>query len=419
MAIKKIIKIVFFCIFLFFAHFVWAKIDLFFWKYYKNITVRPGWNIIKIDDEIIKYSARGLRDLRIVNDRYEEVPYRILGPQERIVKLDRPKIISNTYLPGKYSVIVLDLGKKHKPVNSLRINTISENFHRSVSVYASDDNNKWQILKDKICIYDYTDRAKYFHNQKTKIKFPQTDLRYLKLEISDQNNNPIKINSVNLEYYKKEEAKELKKRPRFRVKDNVDNNSKEIFVDLGPGRLPVNEIELFIDNEDFGLPVQLLASFDGINWRTVGNYYIFKYNTSNLCSHNLVLQFEESNERYFKIIVFNQNDKSLKIVGLEFAASYNKIIFSASKDREYRLYYGNQYAKFPEYNLEENFSYIDLNDAYVAQISSQYKNSKFVTPEQKKEKNKKISSLLEYGIIITSIILLILIYRFIAVSRRY
>ncbi len=418
MAFKKIIKIVSFCAIFLFAHLVWAKIDLSFWKYYKDVTVRPGWNIVKIDDEIIKYSTRGLRDLRIVNDRYEEVPYKILGPQEKIIKFDRPKIISNTYLPGKYSQIILDLGEKHKPVNSLRINTISENFHRNVSIYASNDKKQWQILKDKICIYDYTDRAKHFHAQKTKINFPETSLRYLKLEISDPNNNPVKINSVNIEYDEKEKAKELKKRPKFKAKDNANDNSREIFVDLGAGRLPVNKIELFTDNENFGFPVQLLASFDGANWHIIGNYYIFKYDSSDFCSQNLVLQFEESNERYFKIIIFNQNDELLKIIGLEFTASYNKMIFLAEKDREYRLYYGNQYIEFPEYDLEKNFSYVDLNDAYITQISSQYKNSKFTTPEQKIERNKKISSLLEYGIIIASIILLILIFRFIAVSKK-
>ncbi len=411
-------KIFILFIILFFPYFCWAKFNLPAWRYYKDIEVKPGWNMVKIDDEVFANSSRGLRDLRVINNHYEEVPYKIVVSQDKDeFKTYRPKMLNNSYLPGKYSSVVLDLGANPEPVNRLRINTVSENFQRNVMIYGSDDMKSWQIIKDDAYIYDYTDKRGHFHAQNTVVDFPESIFRYLKLEIADRENNPVKINSVNINYCKKEPAREVKKKPKFSVRNKPEGKT-EIYVDLGSGGLPVKKIKLFINNDNFNRPVELLASFSKRDWRTIGNYYIFRYNTNRWQGQNLSLDFSESNERYFKIIIFNKDDKPLKISELEFFAVCKEIVFSAEKDEAYRLYYGNPQADFPEYDLEKYFSYLDLSDAYRAKLSAQQENQKF-QPEFKKKtsRSEQISNLLEYGIIVASILLLFLLYRFFVFTK--
>lgn len=87
---------------------------------------------------------------------------------------------------------ILDLYRPNLPSRELEIKTGDENFNRNVEIYASADQKDWQPVG----------RGEFYSYQLAKLpakqlvlKF-QTDLRYLKLKIYNQDNAPLKIEDI-------------------------------------------------------------------------------------------------------------------------------------------------------------------------------------------------------------------------------
>lgn len=404
-------------IFLAFPLICLGAFDVAQWKYYKEIdVVSPNNGLVKIalDDEIFSGANKNLSDVRIIGNGGNEVPFKIVSGKQETRKTDYSlKMINNSFVPGQYSSVVLDLGEKGKLTNNLTVATSSENFQRNVTVYGSDDANNWNVLRDKAYIYDYTDRRGNVKSQNTSLSFPESAFRYLKLEISDENNDPVKISSVTASQYVIEKNREADRHPQFSVNENKQRQSTEIIADLGLSGIPTNRIFLQSENANFNRGVLIFSSNDKNDWKLLGQGYIFRYNTPKFSGENLQFNFSETNNRYLKIEVLNKDNEPLIYKDLVTYSTYREIIFQGEISKNYKIFYGNQKTSYPEYDLEKYFQYLDVNNAQSATLSIQKNNPSYI-PEKEPVKpiSERIPYLFSAVLAAVSILLIFLVYRF-------
>ena len=408
-------KIILFSILLLLPAFCLADFSVDKWQYYKSINLsEDNLAIFSLDDEIFSNAKSDLADLRIIDNNSEEAPYKmIVARDKRKADIFYPKMLNNSFVAGRSSSVVLDFEKKGRLVNQLRIITASENFQRNVIVYGSDNRENWKVLNNKAYIYDYTDKRGSIKTQNTSVSFPQSVYRYIKIEISDQEGSPVKISRVEAINYIKEKSKEVKRNPKYFVNQNSEERATEVIVDLGAKGIPTSKVLFKVTDRNFNRGVLVYTGNDKDNWKYNNSGYIFRYNTAKFTGENLLLNFSETNDQYIKIIIQNKDNRPINIEGLTSFSIYREVIFQAESGKSYRIYYGNKKARFPEYDLENYFKYLDVENAKEAALSGQQVNSSFV-PELEPEKplSERIPYLFSFVLVIASLILLFLVFKF-------
>ena len=431
--VKKLLRL-FFIIYLFIAMPALADFSVSDWKYFKTIGVsRPGLQKLQLDKEAFSSLSKDLRDLRVIADNSEEVPYKIVIEEERQIS-DRfsfqLKILNNAYTAGPqlapsqngqqptvlgFQQFIVDFGPRlETPThNYIEIHTTERNFQKQVEISGSDDGENWQLIKSDGYIYDYTDTRVNFHAQNTVIHYPLSTFQFLRVRIFS--NTPFGVNGAQVYKFVKEEAKETTFDVRITQENDIKTGYTNITLDLGQDGLPTSELQLFTNDTNFDRPL-FLSGFGSDPSKIpqeavgLGNGYIFRYNTFAPRGENLSIPYSESSFRYIMVSIFNGDDKPLEFTGAKVKGILRSIVFEAQEGKSYRLYYGNVNARRAIYDIERRFPYINVSSASSAQLGAQKDNSSFEKP--KIPISERYSFLLPMALILVSIFLLFLVYRF-------
>jgi len=395
---------------------VQADFSLQQWQYEKDIVgAKQGLIDVPLDNEVFAHSARGVADVRVVDDADREIPYKLIAARQEEGKTDyHPKITNSSVVAGKYSMAVMELAQG-QTTNSLTIGTSSENFQRNVVIYGSNNQTDWNILKSDGYIYDYTDRKANVKSSGLTISFPDSTFTFLKIEISDSDNNPVAIRSAVASEYTQKNAQEFSVSPTFDTFQDSAAKATVLMADLGQSGIPINKISLAVGDANFNRGVAVYSSGDknAANWKSVGQGYIFRYDTPKFVGENTSFSISESTDRYLKIIVYNNDNAPLVISQIKAFATYRELIFQAQSANSYRLFYGNEKASPPEYDLEKYFQYLDLASAQKATLGSQKINAGFIAEKQpEKPFSEKYPYVLTGALITAGMILLLLVYKF-------
>ncbi|MFH0856741.1 MAG: DUF3999 family protein [bacterium] len=385
------------------------------WQYYKDISIdRPGLIKFSLDDEMFSNSKNDLSDMRIIDNNGNEAPYKLAISEDKYESEKfYPKMLNNSYAPGVGTSVILEFQEGQKEVNQLKIITPADNFQRNVKIYGSDDKEKWNIIKADEYIYDYTDKKGNFKSQNTTLNFPLSIFKYIKIEIADSDNTPIFISSVEAVKYVKDDSKKIERQVKYEKKENSEEKTTEILVDLGSLGIPTNAINLNISDENFNRGVLIYSGADINNLQYLNNGYIFRYGTAKFTGENLKVEFPEINDRYIKMVIQNKDDRPLDMGDITVLSIYREVIFNAKEGNYYKAYYGNEKANFPEYDLNKYFDYLDLKNSDGATISAQKENPSYV-PDKEPEKplSERIPYLMPSALVIICLALLGLVYRF-------
>lgn len=397
-----------------FAFVAQADFSLSQWKFQKDVvgTVK-GLIDVQLDKEIFAGSLRGLADVRVVDNFNQEVPYKLVTARnEESQKQYNPKIINNSVVAGKFTTAIMDLGERGILTNSVTIKTPSENFQRNVTVYGGDDQNSWNILKSGAYVYDYTDKKGNLKTQNATVAFSESVFRFLKIEISDAENNPVIISSILVNQFIKKNAQEFNTLANFETSQDVQAKTTILLADLGQGGIPTNKIVLNVGGENFNRGVQIYSAGDksSANWRSVGQGYVFRYNTPKFSGENNSVLISETTDRYLKIVIYNNDNVPLVFSKIETFATLRDLIFEAEAGKTYKIFYGNSNATAPQYDLEKYFQYLDLNSAQSPSLSAEKNNTDYIAEKKPltEENRFLVPSLLGFA----CLVLLVLVYKF-------
>ncbi|MFA5831530.1 MAG: DUF3999 family protein [Candidatus Paceibacterota bacterium] len=385
-----------------------------YWKFYKEISPVSG-EIAKftLDGEVFASANENMSDLRIISNTEREVPYKMSVAQGMEQTAYVPaKITNNSYSEEKSSSAVIEV-PEGSVVNRLHISTGNVNFQRNVKIFGSNDGKEWSVILDNGYIYDYTDIKGGFHSQGTELSFSDSTFRFLKAEIEGDGVSPIKISGMEITKYTKEAAREVMRIPAFTSAENAAKRETSVILDFSQRGIPVNKAILETDSVNFNRTVSLYSGNKTDSWNYLGNEYVFRYRTERISSEKLTLLFPEITDRYVKIVIQNKDNEPIRITGAKAFATYREVLFQAKTGETYKLYYGSKNARTPEYDFDAYLQYLDIGKAQTVTLGAQKNNEKFATaPAPKTPESEKYSYLLPTALGISSLVLLLLVWRF-------
>lgn len=375
-----------FAIFLFltpssiFADFSFSK-----WQWQKDInlakTISEKRNYVELvfDEEVFKNSKSDLSDIRIINSQGEEDPY-ILKTEtpESYRESNEVKILDKGFVENEMTTFVVDLEKEGILHNNLKIliDPKNINFRRSVKVEGSNDKNSWLIIADKEQIYDYTFE---FKAQDAIVSYPEITFRFLKVTIFDKQEKSLNILGAEVFQEVTTVAKKIDYKANIITEsEDVLNKASILIFDLGKIGLPTNRLSLMSDDSNFSREVALEGSKDNKNWSIIIlRDVIFSFDTPKFKGNKLFLEYPDKNFRYFRLTIFNKDNKPIKVNSVSAAGFLRKLVFQYNPDLKYQLYYGNTKAQRPEYDLEKYFKYFGEIKNQEVILSPQKNNPKF------------------------------------------
>ena len=390
------------------------------WRYSKDITITNSAAIsgrlveVPLDHDVFSNARGDLSDLRLIANDGSEVPYKLAVERNTFNEENiYPARILNNSFTAEYGSFIIDLEEPGNLNSSLSIISSSENFRRQVEISGSDDMSQWNTLKDNGYIYDYTDRQGDFKAQNTNINYPENAYRYIRVKIFNGGEAPLAVNGARVSKITRSVSREASINPKYQITEDPGKRRTEVVIDLEKKGWPTSNISLDANGENFNREIMVYESNDKNTWRILGQSYIFKLDTPKFKGSSLDVNYPESNSRYLKLEIFNGDNQPISITGVSVRAVLRNILFQYKTPQTYKLYYGNDKARSPEYDLEKFFPYLDTGSYLSAALGAEQANPGFkeeVPPRP--PLSEQIPYLLKTVIVLAILVLGFFIFRF-------
>ena len=362
-----------------------ADFSLTDWRYVKPIIFpadlsQEGLVELTPDYEVFASSSPRLIDLRIIADDGDEVPYKAeVSRGERQRTSFNAALRDKGYVPGRYTTFVADLGRDGVLHNEIEIRTSSSNFRGTATVEASNDGNTWARIAEEQ-VYDFTVKEIPLTSRDTRVKYTDSTARYLRVQIADEGDGPLEITGATVFFVKETKAREVTW-PVSILSTGRDAELRVTLVELdlgGPG-LPSYRLALKTSDVNFYREVTLETSPDREEWRPlVSRSAIYAYDTPKFVGTSLMFTFQETTSRYFRLVIYDEDNPALRVQRVDMWGLRRRLVFSADPGRSYELYYGNDEARKPSYDIERIFPYLATEKLPEAGLGRQAENPGFV-----------------------------------------
>lgn len=328
------------------------------WHYYKNVFISgQGIGRIKLDAEVYNHSKPDLSDIRVVNLKGSEIPYKI-NVHRDYEKTEKffPHFYNLSHLPGQYTVFYLDFGKEPPIINSINIRTPNRNFKRRVEIWGSDNAKKWLMIRNNAYIFNF--HTQDYTTSYTEIKIPDTKRRYLKILIWNNKEKTLKIKGCNILRRTVIKAKkDVVSSKIILQKEDKEKKRSEIIIDSEHNNVPKSELTFYIPGTQLFYRIVLVSGADDMkNWHILGSDIIYRYNNS---KEKTNISFKETGYRYIKVWILNEDNQPLPIRKVAVMGYPREILFFTKPDEKYLLFYGNLDAKRPIYDIEKLLPYME------------------------------------------------------------
>ena len=358
------------------------------WRHLKPIGVPAGLASedlveVTLDREVFQDSASGQADLRLIRDDVQEVAYQLVLAEAREEREFVPvKVRDLGYLPGQHTSFVVDIGEGGSLHNEVEIFTSDKNFRRRTVVESSTDAETWAVIQEGTEIYDFTVRERNFNVGNTRISYPESAARYLRVQVVNGEEGPLKVTgagAARIKYYPPgETAYRLSIVSRT---EDVDTQSSVLILDSGSQGIPVTRLSFQTEAVNFHRDATIEVSNDQENWQWQGEAAVYSYSTPRFVGNRLEIQYPESRHRYYRVTVQNRDNPPLPLEGITLLGVERKVIFQAQPGGNYALYYGNPNALRPSYDLERVLPYYETAGLPAATLGAQQSNPAFALPE--------------------------------------
>ena len=361
------------------------------WRYVKSIQFSEGLAEEKLaevapDIEVFGESASGLVDLRIVENGESEVPFQMLietGTSQR--GRIQANIRDQGFVPGEYTGFVVDLDKAGALHNEIEIFTASQNFQRIVQIEGGNDGEIWTVLQKGARIFDFTLKDPNFTTKNTRISYPESTVRYLRVRIlNEAGEKPLDISGTSVFSVVDEPDNETVYAAAI-VKRSEDSERRVnlLTVDLGVNGAPNSRLVVETAQVNFYRRVSLEASADAQIWRSIGaTGELFSYETAKFVGSQLTVTYPETTLRYLRMTVYNEDNPPLDIDGLKIHGVSRKLLFPARPGASYELYYGNSEARTPSYDLKRFLPYLETEGLTRGLLGPQTNNPGITIPKK-------------------------------------
>ena len=300
-----------------------------------------------IPADVYGKSEADLGDLRVIDASGAETPYAVDQRQgaQAVQWVDAP-LSEQGFVPGRYTQAVADLGATGALHNEVTLDTTADEFSAWVEVAASSDERTWRIVRQRAPIYRFSSDGLQGN---LIVRFDATRDRWLRVRVQrGAQRFPISgcrvADDVSIVPELSIVASHL------RVDANAPARQTRLTADFGSGNIPVSAVRFAASSAEFYRTVEVSVSDDGETWNDAGQGDIYR---DPRAGTSLTVQFAETRGRYWRVVVYNRNDRPLAGLDAALLAVPRYVSFRARALGRYRVLYGNPAAQAPEYDFSK------------------------------------------------------------------
>lgn len=333
------------------------------YKFKRNISgINSVWHKMLLPDDLYKKANADFEDLRIfgINGKDTiEVPYLLKKRVDKVSSNDIAfKQINQSVNQNGYYYTFQSPGISL--INQIKLAFKQDNFDWKVTLEGSNDNQEWfNILSDYRILSIKNNDTDY---QFTRLNFPDAKYQYFRLLVK----SPIQPELLEAKILKTDTISGIFKVIKYQSFDlKNDASKKETVIDVTlTNPVPLSYLKLNAQSDfDFYRPIKIEYATD--SFKTGKG---IQYNYANLYEGTIssleeaAFNFENTITSRLKITIQNNDNKPLRLSGLQLKGNVYEIIarFDQPKN-EYALYYGNEKAISPVYEIEKFESKIPGN----------------------------------------------------------
>ena len=361
------------------------------WRYSRSIEISDSSGPSKLSIPVNLYARLddGFADLRIVDSLGTETPFILYDENVRApIETRHATIRENSFVPGQYTQLVIDLGEKTAFHNALEINTSETDFIDWVEIDASDDASTWRIVKERAPISGF--RKENIVGSRL-VQYSDNNARFLRVHIFEIARQ-FPVSSVEV-LFSREFREPLRTSipSQFTPDPTAPPTLSRWTTDLGAGSFPVSGVALETPQAEFFRIVHMQTSDDGKDWEDYFSGEIYRYNQGSKTAESLrVCSHEGWRHRFWRIEVVNGNDAPLAGVKPTLLTISYLLLSPPQRGHAYRLIYGNPSAKLPRYDLSRTFNYHGEPGAKIATLGEEELTANYLDPRPYTERHPRL-----------------------------
>ena len=326
----------------------------------------PGRISVVLDRDVYRIARTDLSDLRVLDSHDRLVPYVLDLGQPRLER-DSPRIIDRGFQRGESESAVLDFGKRVLK-REIGLSLSGENFRRQVVVEGSDDGQAFTTLTYTAYVFAVPPPAAARYET---VPFPENDQRYLRVSVFRGEGDPDRIEIrdawATVEEQRQGPTAELV--PRMTTAEDPRRRETVLTLDLGARAQPFRGLALDVDDPRFmrGALLEALRSPahprpseepQPVSWATLGTGCLYRYAEGGRTRQSLRLDIS-GREEVIRLRIPNGDDRPLQIRSCVVLVPVERVVFEAAAGETYRLTYGQEELRGPEFDLARTVGPLD------------------------------------------------------------
>jgi uncharacterized protein DUF3999 len=365
------------------------------WRYTRAISAtHPGsLNYLPLGPDVLIHSNPSASDVRILDETGAETPY-VLRNTIGVTRTDSwsATIRENSFVPGQYTQLVLDLGAAPKFHNAVRLDTPESDFILWVEVDVSDDARTWRIVKPRAPISRF--RKEGLEGNQI-VHYSENNARYLRVQIRETSSQfPVTSAAV---FPSSQSQKDVIAEQRIallasRRPDARSPSSATTWTfDLGNDNVPINAFDFSTDQREFYRGVRISSSADEKEWSIGGGGEIYRDASDSRLEESLrVPAYGYYGRRYWRVEVLNGNDAPLSNIELSASMVPHLVLFRPVAGHTYTLAYGYEKAAPPQYDLERTLHISASEEAFANTLGPEEQNTSYQDPRPFSERHPAV-----------------------------
>lgn len=349
------------------------------WKYATEITYDNEKEVkaVFLNEDVYRHAKSDLSDIRIVNKDNEFIPYYISNgfdstSMAQYQEYTSDEVLSfmkeqNHYIDYKINQIGIN---EDIVGNKLILEVPKDNFYKEVEVLGSFDNKSWKHIKNDM-IYNINGQNKPHVLLDGSYKYDY----YRIISINDITGVP--ISRLTLVYDDTESIYEQyrdSKIASYEIDKNGEKN-KTIVKIHNKDRLRINTIKIK-SKDDFNRNYEIYKIDGEDNTpQLVKIGSIYRFNLDQFKAEDTNIQLDETTENfiaseYIQIVISDRDDQPINIEEIEMDYFKDKIVFKTKDPNEVYLWFGNEEALKPHYDISSYIVEMEKTDQEISALTN-------------------------------------------------
>jgi Protein of unknown function (DUF3999) len=336
-----------------------------------------------LDSDVYSGTGDGFPDLRVLDDKGNEVPFllqKVTETRTVSVRQTAPaKDLSLRELKEGGLEIQASKDEKLPPAEGISLVTPLSNYQQQVQVSGSSDGRSWQTLVPDALIFDH---SRYMDVGNHQVALPQNRYSHFRLIIRDVTSNqeselleltrrlrsgketervertaverrPFRIDRIEFWYHERRQGDKKTEYPVADFKPEQNAEGRQTLIRVHTRREPLTGFHVETSSRNFSRRVAVqvpIVKGMRTQWHNIGTGTISRIDFRGLRRDELLVSFPEARHEEYRVVIDNGDNPALAVTGVRGEGNAYQALFLAAPGVAYRLSYGSEAAKAPNYD---------------------------------------------------------------------